>query len=128
MTGKKSTKSSAHNGNYHEYLQSDEHLLLKYPNADRILSRLADINADIKTYELLGDLFFKFIQLQAKDEYVKKEQLIFISLLRDDILDLYQLARAAKMLKFQLPSILNSHPQLIKSSKQSNRESQIKNL
>jgi hypothetical protein len=82
-----------------EYRGRDKELLSQYKTSGHILERLCDVSTSIITSELLGEMFFEFLMHETRYDLPGEERMRLIRNTRYDIMTLYELARAAKMLK-----------------------------
>jgi hypothetical protein len=82
-----------------DYRGRDKDLLTEYKNSGVILDRLCNVSTSITTTELIGELFFEFLMHEIKDDLPEDQRLRLIRHTRYEVMRLYELARAAKMLR-----------------------------
>jgi hypothetical protein len=93
----------------YDYKGSDEELLLQlYKDTDSIIDRLCDASTDVEKYEFLGELFFEVLMVQMSDHLSLalpgRQASTRPEMLRNtrfEIMQFYELARAAKILKMK---------------------------
>jgi len=83
---------SAYQGSDREYLQE------QYKTTTAILDRLCEISTHITNTEFIGELFFEFT-IREMEVGPADERIRLLRNTRFDIMQLYELARAAKMLR-----------------------------
>jgi hypothetical protein len=75
------------------YLQS------RYKNPSAILDRLCELFPAIATYEVVGEIFFEFVLYEMEQGSPDRERIQLIKNTRYEIVELYELTRAARMLR-----------------------------
>ena len=72
----------------------------RYKNKDAIIDRLCEINVDISTYRFLGEIFFQFLKQDYENGSMPKDELDKFLMIRFEILEMYELALAAKTIRY----------------------------
>jgi hypothetical protein len=71
----------------------------RYPSKKAIIEGLTEINVDITTYQFLGELFFQFLRQEYENGSMPKHELNKFLMIRFEILEMYELALAAKLIR-----------------------------
>jgi hypothetical protein len=80
-------------------IREEDQLLLQYPDKDAVIDQLSEIPVNLQTYEFLGELFFNYT-FRALGEHPPSDQWkAQLRTIRNDVYQLFELARAAKALK-----------------------------
>jgi hypothetical protein len=86
----------------YDYKGNDEELLLRlYKDQDSIIDRLCDATTDVEKYEFLGELFFELMMVQLDDHPSISTRPELLRNTRFEIMQFYELARAAKVLRMK---------------------------
>lgn len=73
----------------------------RYRSKNDIIQRLSEINVDMTTYRFLGELFFYFLMNESEKYSHGEFELSEIETKRFEILEMYELALAAKALQMR---------------------------
>ncbi|SKC73595.1 hypothetical protein [Ohtaekwangia koreensis] len=73
-----------------------------YNNKNEIIEALSELSVGIDTYEFLSELFFNFLANEVRTTSPSEERLNLYINTRHEIHQLYELARAAKMLRMKM--------------------------
>lgn len=80
--------------------ESDKrYLQARYKNPSAILDRLCELFPAIATYEVLGEIFFEFALREMEEGSPDEQRILLIKNTRYEIVELYELTRAARMLR-----------------------------
>jgi hypothetical protein len=88
----------------YDYKGDDDQLLSQYNNEQSIIDRLCDASTDVEKYEFLGDLFFELVLVHTNEDSPLANRLELLRNTHFEIMQFYELARAAKLLKAQQKS------------------------
>lgn len=98
--GKSTTKFTAYATMTNAYEKKEEQLLRsRYKNAKGIVDRLCEISTHAGTYEFLGELFFKFAVHTLQHDPPARVRIQQLRIIQFEVMELYELARAAKALQ-----------------------------
>lgn len=105
---KKSHKAGIHTDadKVSDFEKRDAQLLRRrYKNNKGIVERLCEISTHAGTYEFLGTLFFKFAVQELQHDPPTRARIQQLKSIQTEIIELYELARAAKALRQQAQQI-----------------------
>lgn len=85
-----------------DFEKRDAQLLIRrYKNNKSIVEHLCEISTHAGTYEFLGMLFFKFAVQELQHDPPAQSRIQQLKSIQVEIMELYELARAAKALRLQ---------------------------
>lgn len=96
---KKSKRKPAEESTRALNMSKEDQLLLQYKDNAAIIDQLAEIPATIQTYEFLGELFFNYTFRELGQHPPSDQWKAQLKAIRNDVYQLFELARAAKALK-----------------------------
>jgi hypothetical protein len=85
---------------FHEE-RDQKYLRTRYRNPQIIIDELCEISTNLHTYEFLGELFFNFTVRELERDPPPEMWIRQLKNVRSEIMELYELARAAKALQLK---------------------------
>ena len=81
------------------YLHNDADLHKQYIDHEAIIDHLCEIPVTLQTYEFLGELFFNYTLCELEQHPPSEQWKNQLKSIRNDVYQLFELARAARTLK-----------------------------
>jgi hypothetical protein len=99
MKTKKSTPSAMMFKDFNFHLEQDKKFLLaRYKNTQGIINQLREIPTHARTYEFLSELFFNACMRELEKDPPTEEWMKQMKDVRGCVFELFELARAAKVM------------------------------
>ncbi|GCC52707.1 hypothetical protein SanaruYs_29450 [Chryseotalea sanaruensis] len=80
-------------------IRQEDQLLVQYQNNNTIIDHLSEIPVTLQTYEFLGELFFNYTFRELGEHPPSDQWKTQLKTIRNDVYQLFELARAARALK-----------------------------
>jgi hypothetical protein len=80
-------------------IPQEDQLLVQYQDNNAIIDHLSEIPVTLQTYEFLGELFFNYTFRELGEHPPSDQWKAQLKAIRNDVYQLFELARAARALK-----------------------------